>query len=51
MKGPATTTENPCNYNPVKPDFRQPGRRISEASKNFFKGNFVVFINQKVIFC
>ncbi|CAH2087591.1 unnamed protein product [Euphydryas editha] len=28
---PATTTEDPCSYDPPKPDLRKPGRRISEA--------------------
>lgn len=33
---PRTTTEDPCNYKPVKHSFRKPGRRISEASKIIF---------------
>ncbi|XP_050350277.1 serine protease snake-like isoform X2 [Nymphalis io] len=28
---PASTTDDPCKYDPPKPDFRKPGRRISEA--------------------
>ncbi|XP_047533328.1 serine protease snake-like [Vanessa atalanta] len=28
---PATTTYDPCHYSPYKPDFKKPGRRISEA--------------------
>ncbi|XP_046966256.1 tryptase-2-like [Vanessa cardui] len=28
---PAPSTDDPCNYDPPKPNFKKPGRRISEA--------------------